>query len=158
MNSTHALRTICLGGLVVGTLDGTAAIVDTALHGVGPTRLFQFVAAGLLGRASFQGGLGTALLGVFFEFFIAFCVMAAYYCASRKFPLLVQHAVLCGMLYGVLVFFFMNNLVVPLSSAPRGPFHLSRWLTQLFIHIFFVGLPAALVTRGSARRETSTAG
>ena len=155
MNRAHALRTICLGGLVVGALDGTAAVTDAALQGVGPTRLFQFVAAGLLGRASFQGGLATVLLGVFLEFFIALCVMAAYYGASRRFPVLVRHAVLCGMLYGIFVFFFMNTLVVPLSSAPRGPFHLSRWLTQIFIHMFFVGLPAALVARASTLRRTS---
>jgi hypothetical protein len=139
---------------VVGALDGTAAVTDAAIHGVSPTRLFQFVAAGLLGRSSFQGGLATFLLGVFLEFFIALCVMAVYYGASRIFPVLVRHAVLCGMTYGILVFFFMNNLVVPLSSAPRGPFHFSRWITQLFIHIFFVGLPAALVTRASTRGRT----
>jgi hypothetical protein len=155
MNRTPALRTIWLGGLVVGALDGAAAVTDAALHGVGPTRLFQFVAAGLLGRASFQGGLATVLLGVFLEFFIALCVMATYYGASRRFPVLVRHAVVCGMLYGIFVFSFMNILVVPLSSAPRGPFHLSRWLTQVFIHMFFVGLPAALVTRASTRRRTS---
>ena len=118
MNKNHPLRTICLGGLIIGVLDGTAAIVSAAFHGVTAVRLFQYVAAGLLGRASFQGGLATVLLGVFLEFFIATCVMAFYYYASRKFPALIRWAIVCGLLYGILVFFFMNKVVVPLSSVP----------------------------------------
>jgi hypothetical protein len=153
MNRSHALRTILLGGLIVGLLDGTAAIVSATLHGISATRLFQYVAAGLLGRASFEGGPATVLLGVLLEFFIATCVMAVYYGASRKFPLLTQRAIICGMLYGILVFFFMSKLVVPLSSvpAPKGPPALARMLPEILIHMFFVGLPAALVTRAALR-------
>lgn len=152
MNRTHALRTILLGGLVVGVCDATAATTNAALHGVPVTRLWQFVASGLLGRASFDGGTATVLLGLLCHFFIALCVMAAYYAASQKFPLLVRYAIPCGMLYGLVVFFFMNNVVVPLSSAPRGSFSWVRLLTGIFIHLFFVGLPAALMTRAFARR------
>jgi hypothetical protein len=159
MNKTHPLRTICLGGLIIGVLDGTAAIVSAGFHGVTAVRLFQYVAAGLLGRASFQGGLATVLLGVFLEFFIATCVMAFYYYASRKFPALIRWAVVCGLLYGILVFFFMNKVVVPLSAVPppKSPPVLSRMMTEILIHMLFVGLPAALVTRASLRRGIPTA-
>jgi hypothetical protein len=149
MNRTPAWRVILCGGLIIGTLDGIAAIVNAGLHGVGFVRLWQYVASGLLGRASFQGGAASTALGVFLEFFIGTCVMACYYVASRKVPALVRYAVIAGIVYGVCVFFFMNKLVVPFSAAPaaKGPPVLSRMMIEIMIHIFFVGLPAALVTR-----------
>jgi hypothetical protein len=155
MNRNHALRTILLGGLVVGALDGVAAMINFTLHGGKVTRLFQYVAAGLLGRASFERGMATVLLGVFLEFFIATGVMAVFYLASRWFPLLLRYAVISGILYGIAVFFFMTKVVVPLSAVPlpKSPPVLSRMLIEIGIHIFCVGLPAALVARACSRRE-----
>ena len=70
MHRNHAWQAILIGGLAIGSLDGVAATINAGLHGVGFTRLWQFVASGLLGRASFEGGAGTAALGIFLEFFI----------------------------------------------------------------------------------------
>ncbi len=154
MNKQNPLRTIFLGGLIVGTLDGTAAVTHAASRGITPGRVFQFVAAGLLGRPSFEGGAATVLLGVFFQYFIATCVVATYYFASRKFPILIQRAVPCGILYGIAVFFFMNNVVLPLSSAPQGAFSFARLATGIFIHMFFVGLATALVVRFFQQRRS----
>lgn len=155
MNRSHALRAILLGGLVVGVCDATAATTNAAFLGATFTRVWQYVASGLLGRASFQGGTATVLLGLLCHFFIALCVMAVYYAASRKFRILVRYALPCGILYGIVVFFFMTHVIVPLSSVPRGPFSWGRYLTGIGIHMFFVGLPAALMTRFFVRRETS---
>jgi hypothetical protein len=60
----RAFEAIAYGGLSVGALDGLAAPVSSALRGVGPVRVFQYVASGLLGPASFGGGRATSLLGV----------------------------------------------------------------------------------------------
>lgn len=156
MKLNSHLRVILIGGLTIGLLDGVAAIVSASFRGVGPMRLFQYVAAGLLGRASFEGGLGSALLGVFLEFFIATGVMAVFYAFSRVFPSLLRFATGSGILYGVAVFFFMNKVVVPLSAAPapKSPSSFSRMLPEILIHMFFVGLPAALVTKVFSRRES----
>src|SRR5262245_41350424 len=72
-------ESILYGGLVVGALDALDAIVFFGFRGATPTRIFQSIAAGLLGRASFQGGMRAALLGVAIHFFIAFCIVATYY-------------------------------------------------------------------------------
>jgi hypothetical protein len=50
--------------LVVGALDAIDAVVFFGLRGVTPIRIAHSIAAGLLGRAAFQGGLATAALGV----------------------------------------------------------------------------------------------
>jgi hypothetical protein len=66
---------------------------------------------------------------------------------SRALPFLGQQAVLCGALYGIAVYFFMNRVVVPLSAANKFPFSLKMMLIGVVIHIFCVGLPIALAAR-----------
>ena len=143
----RAFETIVYGGLTVGVLDGLAAVANAGLRGVGPARVFQYVAGGLLGPSAFEGGLATFLLGVLIHFLIAFTAAAAYYRASLSLPVLIRRAVLCGAIYGVAVYFFMGRVVVPLSSARPLPFSPA----QLVIHMLFVGLPVALIARRSAR-------
>ena len=57
-------QALAYGTLVVGILDGLDALIFFGLRGAQPTRIFQGIASGLLGRSAFSGGLGTALLGV----------------------------------------------------------------------------------------------
>ncbi len=58
------LEAILWGGTVAGILDITDAIVVSSFFGVAPARVLQSVASGLLGRASFGGGISTAALGL----------------------------------------------------------------------------------------------
>ncbi|HWM91705.1 MAG TPA: hypothetical protein VN493_13135 [Thermoanaerobaculia bacterium] len=143
-------RAIFYGGLTVGVLDGLYAVVLWYLRGVGPSRVFQGVAAGLLGRASFEGGTPTALLGLALHFFIAFCVAAVYYLASKRIGVLTRKAVICGLVYGVLVYLFMTFVVVPLSAARGGMPTLPMFILNAVFHAFLVGLPAALFARAAA--------
>lgn len=147
----RAFEAIVYGGLVVGVLDGLAATTQFGLRGGTPIRLFQYVASGLLGAASYNGGWATFLLGVLIHFFIAFVAAAVYYRLSLSFPVLIRRAVLCGIIYGVAVYFFMSRIVVPLSATRKLPFSFTQMLIGLLIHILFIGLPIALLARRSAR-------
>lgn len=149
----RAFDTILYGGLVVGVLDGLAAVINAGLSGASPVRVFQFIASGLLGSASFSGGLATALLGVLIHFLIAFVAATVYYRASLSFPVLIRRALMCGMIYGVVVYFFMSRIVVPLSATRKSPLSFTQLLTSLIIHILFVGLPIALLARRSAKAK-----
>ena len=112
-----------------------------------PIRILQSIAAGLLGRASFQGGAGTAALGLFLHFFIAFVIVAIYFAAARGIPLLTRRPFLFGPLYGLVAYWVMNYVVLPLSAA-GGSHPAGAVLTNgLLIHAFGVGLPAALAAR-----------
>ena len=62
-------------------------------------------------------------------------------------PFLLKQAVLCGVLYGIAVYFFMNRVVVPLSAATKFPFSLKMMLIGVVIHIFCVGLPISMNIR-----------
>jgi uncharacterized membrane protein YagU involved in acid resistance len=142
--------TIIFGGLIVGVLDGSAALISAGLNGATPVRVFQYIASGLLGPASYKGGWATVLLGVLCHFLIALVATMVYCFASLKLPLLARQAVICGMIYGVVVYFFMGRIVTPLSAARQLPFSLA----QLMIHIFIVGLSIGLVAQMVARKRS----
>src|SRR5207249_2813469 len=107
-------------------------------------RIFQSIATGLLGRAAFGGGLPTALLGAALHYGIALAIVTVYFAASRYFPLLTRRPFLCGSLYGVLVYFFMNYVVIPLSATSRPRFLLSWVVCSILVHAFLIGVPAAI--------------
>ncbi|HJZ76103.1 MAG TPA: hypothetical protein VKE51_30415 [Vicinamibacterales bacterium] len=145
MRNLSGMQAVVYGGLLVGVLDAIDAVVFFGLRGATPVRVFQGIAAGLLGRASVQGGLRTALLGLAIHFFIAFSIVATYYLASRSLPVLVRRPVLCGALYGVFVYFFMNRIVIPLSAIGVSTFSLAVFVNGIAIHILGIGMPAALL-------------
>jgi hypothetical protein len=142
-----ARRAIVWAGLTCGIMDITAAAVVNGLLGVSPIRMLQGIASGLLGPRSFAGGLATAFLGLLCHFAIAFSAAGVFFAVSRRMRFLVQHAVLSGALYGVVVYFFMNRIVVPLSGARRHPFSFRLMVIGLVVHILCVGLPISLMVR-----------
>ena len=152
MKQGKAYRPILLGGLIAGTLDITYACIFSYLRrGTRPSVVLQSVASGALGRSAFEGGAKTAALGLAFHFLIAFIAATVYYFASRVLRFMVTQAVICGILYGVLVYLFMNCVVLRLSAI-----HSTTWpwsypwpalIGGLLIHMFGIGLPIALITR-----------
>jgi hypothetical protein len=146
-----SVRAILLGTVAVGVFDALDAMVFFGLRGVKPLRVFQAVASGLLGKASFSGGLATSLFGVALHFFIAFGIVLTYFLASGKIAALTTHPVISGLLYGMAVYFFMNYVVIPLSAVNRSPFSLPVFVNGVVGHMLLVGLPCALFV-GLGRR------
>jgi uncharacterized membrane protein YagU involved in acid resistance len=138
-------RAILLGTLIVGTLDAIDAFVFFGLrNGTTPTRIFQSIAAGLLGRASFSAGMHGASLGGILHYLVAAGIATTYIMASGWIPILRSRWVLCGAVYGVCAYFFMNLVVIPLSAIGPQRLTLSApFFNGIFIHIFGVGLPTA---------------
>jgi Na+/alanine symporter len=132
----NALLAIGVGGLIAGALDLTQAMI---LFGA---RIPLSIAAGLLGRQAFRGGVGTYVLGVFLHFFIAFSAAAVYYAASRRLRFLVEHPLVCGLVFGAAVEEVMTLIVLPLSALhARGPYQLHDLILGLLVHMVVVGLP-----------------
>jgi hypothetical protein len=117
-------------------------------NGLTPVRVLQSVASGLLGPASFQGGLATAGLGLLLHFFIAISAAAIFFALSRRLTFLVRHAIVSGIAYGAAIYAFMNFVVLPLSAVPFRPsFPPVVLITGLLVHMFGIGLPIALFAR-----------
>src|SRR5690349_6133112 len=91
----RAIDTIPLGGLLIGLFDLTFAFTFYGLIlGIPLLRIFQNVAAGVLGRArAFEGGVPTFLLGIVLHFLVATCIAAVYYLATLVLPGLLRHPV-----------------------------------------------------------------
>ena len=139
---------VLLGGLVAGTFDITYACTFWWLkRGVLPTRVFQSVASGLLGDASFTGGWRTALLGLALHYSIATSMAVTYYLFARKWSELSQRPWVYGPLYGVLVYGIMNYIVVPLSAANPGSRNLVWVVLSVAVHAFLIGTPCAIFAR-----------
>lgn len=141
-------RAILWGGLIAGTLDITGACVSTAVQtGRSPQFVLQSVASGLLGADSYNRGLSSAALGLAIHFLIAYTWCTVYFIASRKLKFLINQAVICGLGYGVVVWLFMNGVVLPLTFH-RSFFHpLRSVIIGMSILMVCIGLPIALVVR-----------
>ena len=141
-------KAIAFGGLTVGVLDTLLAI---ALYRVSPFIIYQAIAGGIYGKATYQRGWAAAALGCFFHFLIATVATAVYVFASRWIPVLVRHAVVCGMAYGAVVYGFMNYVVIPMSAITHRQKPLWELLGGLIGHLFLVGLPIGLINKRYSR-------
>jgi uncharacterized membrane protein YagU involved in acid resistance len=150
----RAFGAIVYGGFTVGVLDLLDAMTFFGIrNGVKPIRILHSIAAGLVGRErAINGGLRTALLGLFLHFLIAFIMATVFYGASLILPTLIRHAILWGLIYGVACYFVMTYVVLPLSAVPprTAPIPWAVFLNGVIGHAFLVGLPIALLARRSA--------
>lgn len=143
-----ALGWVLFGGFVAGALDFAFATGFWALQGIAPQRVWQSVAAGLLGKSSFEGGTATALLGVTLHYLIAMAMSLGYALPARRLSALLRHPWLLGALYGLLLYAVMTYLVVPLSAAPAGGTGNRLWITSsVLAHVALVGWPCAWAAR-----------
>ncbi len=146
------LQPIFWGGLIAGTLDILAAFLTAWWRrGISPVRVLQFISSGILGRDAFAGGPTTAVLGLALHFLIATTAAVVFYFASRRLLFLVERPVVAGLIYGVLVFLFMNFVVLPFSQVAQNPATVSGLIIGVLTIMFCVGLPIALTVRRFSR-------
>lgn len=148
----YVLATAAIGGTLAGVLDALyATVLWGFILGSNPAGVWQAVAAGLSGPASFQGGNTTAALGLALHFFISYCMALVYVLASRRLPILVTRPLLMGVLYGVPLYLVMNFVVIPLSALEFRPPSVGGVIRALLAHVLLVGPAIALVAARRAR-------
>ena len=159
MNATPAARAdshrpwlwILLGGIALGTLDMLFAWAFWVPKGVPALRIFQSIAAGLYGEASFGMGATTVWVGALCHYFIATAMVAVYYAVSRFWPALIRKPYFFGLPYGVALYLAMNLVVLPLSAAGMPSFKNTAWVAcSIVMHAVF-GVICALFARRAAR-------
>jgi len=147
-------------GLLTGVTDGLfSSVLSVAFYGSTVTRLFQGVASTVLGKAAFDGGIPTALLGVLMHFGVAFGWSAVFLLLVRRSPSIRRvlsspnGVVKVASVYGPFIWLVMSLAVIPLLLH-RPPAINPRWWVQLIGHIPFVGVPiVATIGSDSARTE-----
>jgi hypothetical protein len=141
--------------LLVGTLDISDAFIFYGLRGVSPIRILQGIASGVLGRTAFGMGHRSALLGLFFHFFIAFSATCVFLLGARKLPL-AHRPWLYGALFGVALYIVMNYIVLPLSKIGLRPMPpLVPLVNGIAALVFCIGIPLAFIARRYVPRQIS---
>lgn len=134
-------------GLVTGVIDGLfSSALSVFAYGSTVTRLWQGVAATLLGPEALNGGTSTAVIGVLMHFGVAFGWSAVFLFLVSRWSwvrgLLTSRygAIKTASLYGPFVWMVMSLAVIPFLTG-RPPAINIRWWIQFFGHIPFVAFP-----------------
>jgi len=146
MNNSAARR-LLRAGITTGIVDGLfSGILAQFFYGSTAVRLFQGVAATLLGNAALEGGARTAAIGLAMHFGVAFgwsAVFLAIVAASARIRGVLARpagAVRVAAVFGPAVWMTMSLVVIPMLVR-RPPTINYRWCVQLVGHFPFVGLP-----------------
>lgn len=142
-----ALRVALIGGACVGTLDLLFARTYWDRPGLTMQRVLQSIAVGLYGKASFDGGPTTAWIGAACHYLITTCMALAYFLVSRRLPVLVRYPVSLGLAYGVVLYLFMNLVVLPLSAVGLPSFDNHLWVASSVVMHALFGVICALTTK-----------
>ncbi len=138
-------RAILTAGLLAGTLDITAASVQTLINGRSPVAMLKFVASGVFGAASLTGGTAFAFYGLFFHYCIAMAWTVVFFLIYPKFTFLSRNRVVTGIGYGLFVWLAMSQVVLPLSNTPAFPFRISGAIIAALILMVAIGLPLSFM-------------
>jgi hypothetical protein len=146
------LKPIAIATAVCGTLDILFAMILTMTLGKGDIpAMLRFVASGPFPAAT-EMGTGGAILGLLVHFALMAAMVTALVLLIRWRPVLLDTPIRTGVAYGVITYFVMNWLVVPLRFGAPLPLKPMQLATQLFAHIVLVGLATALITKRYLRR------
>jgi hypothetical protein len=153
----RALETILLGWLAVGVLDMLDAYFFFGFYyNITFARVFRGVAAGIYGSdAAKTGGIEMGMVGLALHYIVAFGVALVFYLACTQLKFLYRQPWIWGPIYGIIVHFFMQYVVVPNSAIGRYPALTFDWpfVNSIVGHALLVGLPVALIANWSAKRN-----
>jgi hypothetical protein len=135
---------ILLGGLIAGTIDiGSAALIN----GKDVLFILHAIAGGWLGLASFDQGLRSAALGLFFQWAISLVIASIYVAGASFIPVLRRWWIAGGLAAGVVIFFVMNDVVLPLSAYHRVPHFSALKFAENMAAMLLFGLIIAFFAR-----------
>ena len=140
------LRPIAVGTAIGGTLDILFAIILTVAFGRHIGDMLRFVASGPFPDAVDMGASG-AILGLIVHFALMALMAAALMLLLRWKPERLETPLRTGIAFGVITYFAMNWVVVPLRFATPLPPKTLSIATQLFAHVVLVGIPMTYVAR-----------
>jgi len=137
--------------LIAGTLDICDALVFYGLRGTSPGLLLGVIASGLLGPAALANPMSGALIGLAIHYFITLTWSTLFVLAASRIRALKTHAVVSGILYGVVIYAVMNFVVLPHTREVGHPaFQPVILLNAVLALVLFMGLPIAIVNKRTA--------
>lgn len=153
-HSIDWLQVFC-GGLLIALGDMSFAIaVWFGWNAAGFVRVFQSIAVGVLGKASYDGGVPTAILGASLHLFMATVFVVIYTLVAQRAPALLRKPFILGPAYGVLIYLVMNFVVMPLSRVAASPtFKQPDWIVYSVLAHMVFGSIAVIFARRALRYD-----
>jgi hypothetical protein len=142
------LKTSIYAGLIAGTIDIGAACT---INQIGPVPILRFIASGLLG-SPLPHESWVFCLGMILQWIMSIIIAAIFVFAAAKIPALLRRWIAAGIAYGIVVYFVMTFVVVPLSRAKSGHVTLTSFIENLLAMILFGLIVAYMAKRGAAER------
>lgn len=150
INLSPVMTAILTGGLIASTIDiGAAALIYHA----NPLGVMRAVASGLIGEHVRGSGLPGSALGMLLQWLMGIIIAAIYVLVSGKLRILEKlnrFWAASGVAYGVVIYFVMTDVVVPLSASPQPavepPFDPQLFAENMLAMILF-GLIVAFCAR-----------
>jgi len=137
------LKTSIYAGLIAGTIDIGAACT---INMVGPGPILRFIASGLLGTP-LPHETWVYCLGMGLQWMMSIIIAAIFVIAATKIPALLRRWIAAGIAYGIVVYFVMTFVVVPLSKAKSGHVTMSSFVENLLAMILFGLIVAYMAQR-----------
>lgn len=144
------LKPIAIATALSGALDILWAMILTLSFGRQIPDMLRFVASGPFPHAK-EWGLAGAALGLAVHFTLMAIMAIAFVLLVRSWPKLLETPWRTGLAYGLITYFAMNWLVVPLRFGTPIPPRMLSVATQLFAHIALVGIPFAFIMARTIR-------
>jgi hypothetical protein len=143
---------ILVGGFIAGTLDiGAAALI----YSLNPEDILHSIAGGLLGVEALHAGIAVAGLGLLLQWAMSIIIAAIYAAAVNVLSGLKGRWVIGGVACGIVVFFVMNYVVVPLSAWHRLPHFTPQLFGENLAAMLLFGLIIAYCARNGDRSRAA---
>jgi hypothetical protein len=137
------LKTSIYAGLIAGTIDIGAACT---INMIGPGPILRFIASGLLGTP-LPHETWVYCLGMGLQWIMSIIIAAIFVIAATKIPALLRRWIAASIAYGIVVYFVMTFVVVPLSMAKSGHVTMSSFVENLLAMILFGLIVAYMAQR-----------
>lgn len=139
-------KTVLLSGLLVGSLDIIAALVQFySKTGKDPLIVLKYIASAVFGKSAYSGDSRMAIWGLLLHFLIAFMWTVFFFLVYPKLKLLSWNRIVTGIIYGIFIWAIMTQVVVPISKASPGNFNLKNAIIAVLILIGAIGLPLSFI-------------
>lgn len=146
--SQNAKKAIFMAWLLVGTLDICSALTNYYIStGKIPVTVLYYISSAIFGPGIFAAATPAyAVLGLALHYLIAFIWTIIFFKLYPFLPSgLTRFRVITGILYGLVIWTIMSQLVVKLSNAPQGPFNLTNAIVGAAILCVAIGIPLSFL-------------
>jgi uncharacterized membrane protein YagU involved in acid resistance len=143
-------RTILLAGLLVGSLDIIAAIVNFySKTGKNPQIVLKYIASAVVGKEAFSGGMEMSALGLAIHFLIAFVWTIIFFIIR---PVTIS-PIVTGIVYGIFIWALMSLAVLPMTKVAGETINIKDAITAALILIGAIGLPLSFIAHRFYKRK-----